>query len=202
MKKFVLAVISSLIIINSAQLAAAGDVSAGKQKSAACAACHAADGNSPSPDFPKLAGQNAGYIAKQLSDFKSGARENAIMAPIAQGLSEQDMLDLAAYFASQEVAAGAVAEDLIEAGRQLYRGGNAQSGVPACMACHGPNGKGIPSAKWPMLSSQYSKYTETQLHQFAKGNRANDPNSMMRDIAGRLSEAEIKAVSAYVSGLH
>lgn len=202
MKNVLLAVVAGLTLSNVSVVAAAGDVSAGKEKSAVCAACHAADGNSPAADFPKLAGQHAGYIAKQLADFKSGKRENAIMYPIAQELSEQDMLDLGAYFAAQEVAPGAVAEELVEAGRQLYRGGNAESGVPACMACHGPNGKGIPSANWPMLSSQYSKYIEAQLYKFAKGERANDPNGMMRDIAKKMTEEEIKAVSAYVSGLH
>ncbi len=202
MKNVLLAVAAGLALSNATLVIAAGDVSAGKEKSAVCVACHAADGNSPSPDFPKLAGQHASYLAKQLADFKSGKRENAIMYPIAQELSEQDMLDLAAYFADQEVAPGAVSEELVDAGRQLYRGGNAETGVPACMACHGPNGKGIPSAKWPMLSSQYSKYIESQLYKFANGERANDPNSMMRDIASKMTEAEIKAVSAYVSGLH
>ncbi|MCX4190523.1 c-type cytochrome [Methylophaga sp. OBS3] len=202
MKNVFLAVVAAYTLSSTAMVAAAGDVSAGKEKAAVCAACHAADGNSPAADFPKLAGQHAGYIAKQLADFKSGKRENAIMYPIAQELSEQDMLDLAAYFSSQEIAAGAVAEELVEAGRQLYRGGNAETGVPACMACHGPNGKGIPSANWPMLSSQYSKYIATQLQHFADGTRANDPNGMMRDIAQKMTEEEIKAVSAYVSGLH
>lgn len=202
MKYTLLAFLAGLMLINLTLVAAAGDVTAGKEKSAVCAACHAADGNSPSPDFPKLAGQHASYIVKQLAEFKSGKRENAIMYPIAQALSEQDMLDLAAYFASQEIAPGAVSDEYLEAGRKLYRGGNAESGVPACMACHGPNGKGIPSAKWPMLSSQYSKYIEGQLHKFASGERANDPNGMMRDIAKKMTDEEIKAVSAYVSGLH
>lgn len=202
MKNVFLAVVAGLALSNSILVTAAGDISAGKEKSAVCVACHAADGNSLSPDFPKLAGQHASYLAKQLADFKSGKRENAIMYPIAQALSEQDMLDLAAYFSSQEIAPGAVSTEYLEAGRKLYRGGNAASGVPACMACHGPNGKGIPSAKWPMLSSQYSKYIESQLYKFAKGERANDPNGMMRDIAKRMTDEEIKAVSAYVSGLH
>lgn len=202
MKNVLLAVVAVLTLSNATLAVAAGDVSAGKEKSAVCVACHAADGNSLAPDFPKIAGQNAGYLAKQLAEFKSGKRENAIMYPIAQALSEQDMLDLAAYFASQEIAPGAVSDEYLEAGRKLYRGGNAESGVPACMACHGPNGKGIPSAKWPMLSSQYSKYIEGQLHKFANGERANDPNGMMRDIAKKMTDEEIKAVSAYVSGLH
>lgn len=202
MKNVLLAVVTGLTLGYTTLVAAAGDVSAGKEKSAACVACHGADGNSLTPDFPKLAGQHASYIAKQLANFKSGKRENAIMYPIAQTLSEQDMLDLAAYFASQEMAPGAVSEEYLEAGRKLYRGGNAETGVPACMACHGPTGKGIPSAKWPRLASQYSKYIESQLHKFAKGERANDPNGMMRDIAKKMTAEEMKAVSAYVSGLY
>jgi cytochrome c553 len=124
------------------------------------------------------------------------------MAPMVANLSEQDMADLAAYFASKETSPGAVSEDLLELGKQIYRGGNSESGVPACMACHGPNGSGMPAAKWPKLSAQYRAYTESQLHAFANGERHNDPNGMMRDIASKLTEEEIKAVSAYVSGLH
>ena len=180
---------------------AAGDVSAGKNKAAVCAACHGTDGNSLSDAFPKLAGQHEGYIVKQLMEFKSGARQNALMAPMVANLSKQDMADLGAYYASQKTAPGAVTEDLLAAGEQVYRGGNKETGVPACMACHGPNGNGIPAANWPKLSAQYSSYIETQLHAFAKGERNNDSNGMMRDIASKMSEDEIKAVSAYVFGL-
>lgn len=181
---------------------AAGDVSKGKALSATCIACHGVDGNSPAPDFPKLAGQNAKYIAKQLADFKAERRVNAIMYPFASALSDQDMLDLAAYFESQTIQPGAVNETLVEAGRSLYRGGNMESGVPACMACHGPNGKGIPAAGWPMLSGQYSQYVEVQLKAFAAGERNNSLNGMMHDIAKKMTAEEIKAVSAYVSGLN
>jgi cytochrome c553 len=181
---------------------AAGDIKAGKSKSTACAACHGVDGNSPSDMFPKIAGQGEAYIAKQLADFKSGARENAVMAPMVAPLSEQDMADLAAYYASQKVAPGAVSEDALNAGKTLYRAGNKLSGVPACMACHGPNGNGVPAAKWPALSGQYPAYVEAQLKAFAAGERSNDPNSMMRDIASKMTAEEMKAVSSYVSGLH
>jgi cytochrome c553 len=180
---------------------AQGNASAGKGKAAVCAACHGADGNSLSDAFPKLAGQHEGYIVKQLMDFKNGDRQNALMAPMVANLSEQDMADLGAYYASQKTAPGAVSEELLAAGEQIYRGGNKETGVPACMACHGPNGSGVPAANWPKLSAQYRSYVETQLHAFAKGERANDSNSMMRDIASKMSEAEIKAVSAYVFGL-
>ena len=202
MKKIISAVVLGLGVTSSPLGLAAGDVSAGKAKSAVCAACHGADGNSPSDMYPKLAGQHASYLYKQLVEFKSGKRENAIMAPMVAGLSEEDMADLAAFYASKEATPGAVSEDLLELGKQIYRGGNSESGVPACMACHGPNGSGMPSAKWPKLSAQYRAYTEAQLHAFANGERHNDPNGMMRDIASKLTEEEIKAVSAYVSGLH
>ena len=202
MKKFIFAVVFGVGVSSSPLVFATGDISAGKTKSAVCAACHGADGNSPSDLYPKLAGQHASYLYKQLVEFKSGERVNAIMAPMVANLSEQDMADLAAYFASKETSPGAVSEDLLELGKQIYRGGNSESGVPACMACHGPNGSGMPAAKWPKLSAQYRAYTESQLHAFANGERHNDPNGMMRDIASKLTEEEIKAVSAYVSGLH
>ncbi len=180
---------------------AAGDASAGKSKAAVCAACHGADGNSPSDAYPKLAGQGEAYLLKQLMNFKSGERQNAFMAPMVAPLSEQDMADLAAYFSSQKILPGATPEEYIELGQSIYRGGNKESGVPACMACHGPNGSGMPAAKWPALSGQYSAYVEAQLKAFAAGDRNNDPSNMMGDIASRMTEEEMKAVSAYVSGL-
>lgn len=180
---------------------AAGDVNAGKNKAMVCAACHGADGNSPMDMYPKLAGQHESYIAKQLADFKSGARQNAMMAPMAADLSEQDMADLGAFYASKQTSPGAVSEEMLALGETIYRAGNSETGVPACMACHGPNGKGIPAAGWPKLSGQFPAYIEAQLHAFAQGERNNDANDMMRDIAAKMSEAEIKAVSAYVYGL-
>lgn len=201
MKKLLMAAVLGMAMGSSTIVMAAGDAAAGKKKAAVCAACHGSDGNSLSDGFPKLAGQHESYIVKQLMDFKQGNRKNAIMAPMVANLSEQDMADLGAYFASQKTAPGAVSEDLVAAGEQIYRGGNKETGLPACMACHGPNGSGMPAAKWPKLASQYSAYVETQLHAFAKGERSNDPNGMMRDIASKMSDDEIKAVSAYVFGL-
>jgi cytochrome c553 len=201
MKKLLMAAMLGVAMTSTTIVLAAGDAAAGKKKAAVCAACHGADGNSLSDAFPKLAGQHESYIVKQLMDFKQGNRNNALMAPMVANLSDQDMADLGAYFASQKTAPGAVSEDLVEAGEKIFRGGNKETGVPACMACHGPNGSGMPAAKWPKLASQYSTYIEKQLHAFAKGERANDPNGMMRDIASKMSEDEIKAVSAYVFGL-
>ena len=181
---------------------AAGNAAAGKDKAAICAACHGADGNSPSDMFPKIAGQGEAYLVKQMVDFKSGERNNAVMAPMVAALTDEDMADLAAYFASKTITSAATSEDLVEAGQALYRGGNKASSVPACMACHGPTGAGIPAAGWPALSGQYSAYIEAQLKLFADGSRSNDNNSMMRDIAARMTADEIKAVSSYVAGLH
>jgi cytochrome c553 len=201
MKRMFMAAVLSMALSMTSSVMAAGDVAAGKAKSAVCVACHSTDGNSLSDAFPKLAGQHEGYIVKQLMEFKSGARQNALMAPMVANLSEQDMADLGAFYASQKTAPGAVSEELVAAGEKIYRGGNSETGVPACMACHGPNGSGVPAANWPKLSGQYSSYVATQLHAFAKGERNNDPNGMMQDIASKMSEAEIKAVSAYVFGL-
>ena len=201
MKKLLMIAVLGTFSSMSFLVSAAGDVAAGKEKSAVCVACHGVDGNAPSPDFPKLAGQHEGYIAKQLADMKNGDRENPVMAAIVAELSAQDMQDLGAYYASQKTALGGVSEELVAAGEALFRGGNKETGVPACMACHGPTGSGMPAANWPKLSGQYDSYVEAQLRAFAKGERHNDPNEMMRDIASKMSDAEIKAVSAYVFGL-
>ncbi|PCH65579.1 MAG: cytochrome c4 [Gammaproteobacteria bacterium] len=202
MKKLFSSLVMSMALVVASPVMAAGDVSAGKGKAMVCAACHGADGNSPLDMFPKLAGQHESYIAKQLADFKSGARVNAVMAPMVANLTEQDMADLGAFFASKKVTPGAVSEDLLAAGQTIYRAGNKDSGLPACMACHGPTGAGMPAAKWPALSGQYSKYVELQLKAFAEGTRSNDPNNMMTDIAKKMTADEMKAVSAYVAGLH
>ena len=202
MKKLFSSLVMSMALVVVSPVMAAGDVSAGKGKAMVCAACHGADGNSPLDMFPKLAGQHESYIAKQLADFKSGARVNAVMAPMVANLTEQDMADLGAFYASNKVTPGAVSEDLLAAGQTIYRAGNKDSGLPACMACHGPTGAGMPAAKWPALSGQYSKYVELQLKAFAEGTRSNDPNNMMTDIAKKMTADEMKAVSAYVAGLH
>ncbi|NQY25873.1 MAG: cytochrome c4 [Piscirickettsiaceae bacterium] len=202
MKKVLMTIVMGLALTAVAPTMAAGNASAGKDKAAMCAACHGMDGNSPTNMFPKLAGQGEAYLVKQITEFKTGARKNAMMAPMVAGLSDQDIADLSAYFSSQKVTPGAVSEELVEAGQSLYRGGNKESGVPACMACHGPTGAGVPAAKWPALSGQYATYTEAQLNAFADGSRDNDPSSMMRDIASKMTADEIKAVSAFVSGLH
>lgn len=171
-----------------------------------CAACHAADGNSIGPANPKIAGQHAEYLNKQLTDFKAqggkkAARENPIMAGMVANLSADDMKNLAAYFSGQKLKPAAAADkDLAAAGQKLWRGGNAQSGIPACAGCHGPTGAGIP-AQYPRVAGQFADYLATQLRAFKDGARANDPNGMMRGVAARLSEREIKAVAEYAAGL-
>jgi len=166
-----------------------------------CAACHTSDGNSTNPTYPVLAGQSPEYIAKQLHEFKTGARRNATMAPNAAKLSDEDILNLAAYFSAQQPKAR-LAKDasLIPEGQKIFKGGNAGSGVPACASCHGPSGSGIPSM-FPRLAGQHSKYVLTQLKNFRSGDRANDGGKMMEVIAHKLTDPEMKAVAEYVNGL-
>ena len=210
MKKILIMALTSLAVSTATNAFAGeqlkGDPTAGKAKSATCAACHGADGNSSNPEWPKLAGQSESYLLKQLQNFKAekdsdGSRYNASMAPMVAGLSNQDMADLAAYYASQETKPGSADQSLVELGRQVYKGGNNSSGVPACAACHGPNGGGNPMAKFPSLAGQHAKYTEIQLQAFSKGQRANDAGKMMRNIADKMTDAEMQAVSEYIAGL-
>jgi cytochrome c553 len=184
-------------------VSAAGNAADGKTKSAACAACHGMDGNSMVPTFPKLAGQHASYIAKQLADFKSGDRKDPTMNGMAAPLSEQDMADLAAYFASNTGAIGSAGDaDKAALGKKIFQGGDKAKGISACMACHGPSGAGNPGAKFPALSGQHSTYIIKALKDFRSGTRANDMNKMMRDIAAKMSDSDIEAVAEYIAGLH
>jgi cytochrome c553 len=171
-----------------------------------CAACHAADGNSQIAVNPKLAGQVPEYLHKQLTNFKAVAgkkaeRDNPVMAGMAAGLSPDDMRNLAAYYASQVAKPGAAkSKDLVALGQKIYRGGIVSKGVAACASCHGPNGAGMP-AQFPRLSGQHTEYVEIQLKAFRSGERANDPGSMMRGVAEKLSDREIQGVSDYIAGL-
>jgi cytochrome c553 len=178
-----------------------GDAARGKAKSQVCVACHGADGNSRNAQFPKIAELGAPYIYKQLVDYKEGRRVNAVMAGIVAGLSDQDMRDLATYFANQTRTGGVADEAQAELGELVYRGGNSATGVPDCSGCHAPEGVGNPAAKFPGLAGQHSQYLVTQLHAFRRGERANDAGQMMRNIASKLSEQEIEAVAEYIAGL-
>jgi cytochrome c553 len=211
MKKTIILALTSLAFGTSAAVWAAdgalkGDPAAGKTKSATCAACHGADGNSTNPEWPKLAGLPEGYIFKQLQNFKAGkdaegGRYNASMAPMVEPLTEQDMADLAAYFSSQTTTPGKADQALAPLGEQVYKGGNASNGVPACAACHGPTGSGNPAANFPALAGQQVTYVKNQLNSFRTGARANDNGKMMRNVAVKMTDAEINAVAEYISGL-
>lgn len=184
-----------------AQVFAAGDAESGKNKAATCIGCHGPDGNSFNPIWPKLAGQHPDYIVKQLSDFKAGNRKDPIMAGMAAPLSDQDMADLAAYYATQSVNKATPDAALAAAGERIYRGGALAKNLAACTGCHGPSGNGNPSSQFPSLKGQHAAYVAKQLRDFKAGNRGNDLNGMMRDIAAAMSEEEIDAVSAFISGL-
>ncbi|MGL6260556.1 c-type cytochrome [Vibrio sp. WXL103] len=205
MKK--LALIVSLIA--SCSTWAAGNIEAGKAKSLTCAACHGADGNSPLAIYPTLAGQHAKYIEKQLKEFKLGmssqgkqGRYDPVMSGMAMPLSEEDMADLAAYYASVPIAHATTPEDVVEQGKVLYTAGDMERGVTACIACHGPRGNGTSLSGFPKISGQYPEYIKAQLEMFRDGNRANDMNAMMRDIARKLTDEDIDILSKYVGGLH
>lgn len=181
---------------------AQGDAAAGQGKSAVCAACHGADGKAIQPAYPNIGGQHASYIAKQLTAYRDGDRVNALMSGQAANLSDQDILDLAAYFAQMPKIEGVSTEENLTLGMNIFRGGITSANVAACAGCHGPIGMGNPAAAWPLLSGQNAQYTADQLRYFRSGERANDPASMMRGVAKRMTDAEIDAVANYIAGLH
>jgi cytochrome c553 len=183
---------------------AEGNADAGKTKSATCAACHGPDGNSIAPDWPSLAGQHASYIVRQLKAFKGGDRPDVTMKPFADMLSEQDMLDIAAYFSTQKPTPKGADPALVSLGQQIYRGGVPERGVAACIACHGPGGHGNAVSAYPRIGGQHSAYVSNALHKYASGDRRSDTevNQMMRNVAALLLDDEIKALSSYVQGLN
>ena len=182
-----------------------GDATAGQAKAAVCGACHGPDGNSPAPNFPKLAGQGERYLTKQMHDIKDGKRTVLEMTGLLTNLSDQDLADIAAYFASQKGSVGAADPKLVARGEKLFRGGDLEKGLPACTGCHSPNGAGIAAAGFPHLSGQHATYIAKQLTDFRKeeAGRANDGDAaIMRTIARKLSDEDIAAVSSYIQGLH
>jgi cytochrome c553 len=203
MKNWLVITTTLLISIAMGQAQAAGDPVAGKAKAGQCAACHGPDGNSVNPEWPKLAGQHADYLVKQLQFFEAGERENATMKPMANVLDAQGREDVAAYYATQTVQQGAADPELVALGEKIYRGGNAESGIAPCMGCHGPNGAGNPAALYPALRGQHAKYVENQLHGFAEGKRVNEnAKKMMQILSSRMTNREIRAVASYIQGLH
>lgn len=181
-----------------------GDPAAGREKAQTCAACHGQEGISISPAFPNLAGQQASYLAKQIMDIRDGNRLVPQMAGQVDNFSDQDAWDVAAFFAQQDANLGQADPDaeLVARGQELYRAGDMAKGIPACAACHSPTGVGIGSAAYPALSGQHPDYVVATLQAFADGERANDPNAIMRDIATKMSDRDMEAVANYVLGLH
>ncbi len=195
-------------LLGSTGAIAAGDAAKGTTfATTVCAACHGVDGNGMpavegQPVNPRLAGQPAEYVAKQLADFKGGTRVNPVMTGMASILTPEDMANLGAYFAQQKAASGAAKENGPGSmGEKIYKGGIAGAGVPACTSCHGPDGAGIP-AQFPRVGGQHVEYTIVQLKAFRSGERANDAASMMRTIVGKMSDQELAAVADYIQGLH
>ncbi len=180
-----------------------GSADDGKARSTACGACHGADGNSVNPQWPSLAGQHASYIVRQLNHFKGGQRANVLMTAQAMPLSETEVANLAVYYAEQTPAARAVADPkLVDKGEALYRGGDKERGIPACMACHGPTGAGNPGANYPRISGQWAIYTETTLKAYRSGERkASGAVQQMGEITSLMTDEQIKAVASYLQGL-
>lgn len=197
-----LAATSAFANAPAAPAAAKGDPKAAESLvNQVCAGCHSVDGNSAAAANPKLAGLNAEYINKQLADFKSGTRKSAVMAGMVASLSPQDMLNLAAYFSAQQPKPGTSKDQALALqGQKVYRGGVLGAGVPACASCHGPQGKGIPS-QFPRLAGQHGDYIYAQLNAFRVEERSNDAARMMRSIAVKMTDADMKAVSSYIQGL-
>ena len=206
--KLVVSLVAALAATSAfANTPAAAPASKGDPKAAesivnqVCAGCHSVDGNSATAANPKLAGLNAEYINKQLTNFKSGDRKSAVMSGIVAKLEPQDMLNLAAYFSAQQPKPGTSKDqELALHGQKIFRGGVQGAGVPACASCHGPQGKGIP-VQFPRLAGQHSDYIYTQLNNFRVGTRANDGAKMMRSIAAKMTDADMKAVASYIQGL-
>jgi cytochrome c553 len=189
----------------------AGDATAGAAKAATCTACHGLNGNSVNPDWPVLAGQNAAYLSDQIQRYRSGKRMNVLMQPMVQALTDQDIADLAAYYAAQTPAGLEADPSYWKAGEKLYRGGDAKRSIPACLACHGPVGRGNPAAGYPALRAQHSVYTVKQLTDYsvdarygkdAQGRSLASPNaSMMNTIASRLTAEDRRNLSSYIQGM-
>ena len=194
--------IAVALIVLASQAVAAGNIEAGKTKSVTCQGCHGADGNSVMATWPKLAGQHASYIAKQVNDFKSGARKDPTMTAMAAPVSAEDIEDIAAYYSAQVIKTETADKALAAEGEKIFRAGNKETGMAACMACHGPAGTGNAAANFPSLAGQHVDYVVKALNDFRSGTRTNDNAKMMQDVAGKMSDAEIKAVAAYISGLH
>ena len=215
MNTYVRKLLISLSLLGlSAGVFAAGDASKGEQLTNGCAACHGSDGNSPTDAFPKIAGLGEKYLLKQLKDIKSGARSITEMTGQLDAMSDQDLANVAAFYASKATQLSGAKDIKVQTnagvkvnglalGEKVYRGGNLETNVAACSGCHSPRGQGNAPAGFPRLSGQHAAYIEKQLKDFRAGNRTNDGESMiMRGVAKHMSDAEITAVANYIAGLH
>lgn len=181
-----------------------GSAEAGAAKAAVCTACHGPAGKSSNPEWPKLAGQSSKYIYAQLKDFKSGTRKNALMGPQAAALSDQDMRDLGAYFAAQPFSPGVASEAAVATAQKIYRSGDAARGLPACAACHLPDGAGVAASAFPRLGGQHATYAAKVLRDFRDLSKTELPDGNLKTmaaVAGKLTDAEIEALASYVNGL-
>ena len=179
----------------------AGDAAQGAQKAAVCVACHGVAGNSVNPEWPSLAGQPEAYVVAQLEAFKGGKRVNPLMTPMAAALSEQDMQDLGAYFAQQTPTGLEADPSTWQAGEKLYRGGDAERDIPACIACHGPQGRGNGPAGYPALRAQHAVYAYAQLKAFKDGTRKSVGSNIMTAVTDRMTDVEMRALASYLQGL-
>jgi len=204
--KFTTVVAYAALLAATPGWAVSGDATAGEAKAAICAACHGVDGNSVDPQYPKIAGQHEIYIAEQLALFKSGKRDNAIMLGFATMLSEQDMADLGAYFSAQQAKPDIADEAFVAAAQPIYRGGDTKRGIPACMACHGPDGRGNPISRYPSIAAQHAQYSADMLRRYRDGavygEADNAHAKIMSQVAAKLSDTEIEALASDLQGLH
>lgn len=199
MKKIIFAILLSLMLTTSAL----AEALKAPEKALLCTACHGANGISTVPEWPSIAGQHQKYLLKELHDIKEGKTRQALtMSAILNDLSDAELESLAAFYASQPAPQGTTPENYLKRGELLYRGGDRAQGITACIACHGPNGRGNGQAGFPLLSGQHAEYTIQQLKAFKSKERTNDLNSIMRDISSRMNEDDMRAVAYYIQGLH
>jgi len=201
MKRSLITVLVAAGLVGAEGVRAAGDVAAGKARSAVCMACHGPGGNSLNPMWPKLAGQHPNYIKRQLEAFKAGKRYDPIMAPMALPLDAKAIADLGAYFSSEKRTAGTAASNKAEQGKQIYYAGIPAKGVLACGTCHGPEGYGNPGADFPNIASQHALYVGKALKDYRAKKRTTDPGGLMQMVAAQMTDAEIDAVAQFVQSL-